>query len=185
LKVECGIWFMVRLPKFHIFLFLYFSSLNLNLFLFFFYNLVGYWNAWNWILNVLLTYIASCFTSLLAHQHFDLVGSLTLLQIPSKVFYEGVISHWINDSLLWSYDIILGMNCEPWNLDDGVWQWAYGFQVIIFYGCCSLSFKLKRSFCCYNWNLGCQDKWIAPCFHDSCFWVYNNPSTNYLMAFIN
>jgi len=77
---------MARLPKFHIFLFQHLDSLS-----FFFPNLVGYWNAHNWNFDVLFTYIANCFTSLLAHQIFDLVGSLTLLQIYLKFFYEGVI----------------------------------------------------------------------------------------------
>jgi hypothetical protein len=77
---------MARLPKFHIFLFLYLDSLRS-----FFSNLVGYWNSHNWNLDVWFTYIATCFTFLLARQNFDLVGSLTLLQIFIKFFYGGAI----------------------------------------------------------------------------------------------
>jgi len=48
--------------------------------------MVRYWNAWkvgSWMFGL---HVATCFSYLLARKIFDLVGSLTLLQIFIKFF---------------------------------------------------------------------------------------------------
>jgi len=115
---QYGVW---KLPKFHIFLFciMNLDFLGLNFFSFF-CNMVRYWNAWkvgNWMFGL---HVTTYFTYLLAHNFFDLVCSLTLLQkfikyIFMKLFYsmahyyESITSFWV------------------WILSHESWQWAYGF----------------------------------------------------------
>lgn len=60
-------------------------------------NLVGYWNVWKVGSCMFGLLVATCFTSLLAHQNFELLSFVTLF----------------NGSLFWIYDIILGMTCGP------------------------------------------------------------------------
>ncbi len=62
---------------------------------FFFCNLVEYWNVWCLVYN---------FISLLTHQSFHLMASLTLLQKSIKFFYE---VQWLSGSSIWIYDIIV------------------------------------------------------------------------------
>ncbi len=83
------------MPKFHIFLLciLYHDYLSLNIFFFFFWQ-------FGWILKCLERWmlgllVATCLTSLLAHQKFELLSSLTLLQKFVKFFYEVPIQWFI------------------------------------------------------------------------------------------
>jgi hypothetical protein len=70
------------------------------------------------------------FIFLLAHQSFDLVGSLTLLQIFIKLSYDIIVIQWFSGSLVWIYDII-------------VWQVIFFFWT---YGC--WFFKVSKKWSC-------------------------------------
>jgi hypothetical protein len=129
---QYGVW---KLPKFHFFLFCIMSldSLGLNFFSLF-CNMVRYWNAWkvgNWMFGL---HVTTCFTYLLTHKFFDLVCSLTSLQKFIKYF---LWNSSINGSLLWTYNIILGMNFEPWIMAMSIWLLTNYF----FYGCYNYDVK--------------------------------------------
>jgi hypothetical protein len=65
------------------------------------------------------------FISLLTHQSFYLMGSLTLLQKSIKFFYELVVQ-WLSGSLVWIYDIIVSYDI----MILGHGEWTMGIWLL-------------------------------------------------------